>query len=138
MGKWKLRHLNFRDILHTPVRVASPLVFHPQIMQSSRMTASELAHSAANDASPPAGTSPIAQTLWLARAGQWDAAHDLCQNLPGIAGSWIHAYLHREEGDDSNAAYWYSCAGKGMPASSISIAQEWMQIAEALLGSNDS
>jgi hypothetical protein len=101
------------------------------------MTAAELSHSAANDATPPVGLSKLAKTLWLARAGQWDAAHDLCQNLPGTAGSWIHAYLHREEGDDSNAAYWYSRAGKRMPPSSLSIAEEWTQIAGELLNSEE-
>lgn len=100
------------------------------------MTATELSNSAANDAAPPAGLSKLAKTLWLARAGQWDAAHDLCQNLPGTAGSWIHAYLHREEGDDSNAAYWYSRAGKRMPPSSLSIAEEWSHIAGELLNSD--
>jgi hypothetical protein len=101
------------------------------------MTAAELSHSATNDPAPPAGLSNLAKTLWLARAGQWDAAHDLCQNLPGTAGSWIHAYLHREEGDDSNAAYWYSRAGKRMPPSSLSIAEEWTHIAGELLNSSD-
>jgi hypothetical protein len=100
------------------------------------MTAAELSYSAANDAAPPAGLNKLAKTLWLARAGQWDAAHDLCQNLPGTAGSWIHAYLHREEGDDSNAAYWYSRAGKRMPPSSLSIAEEWTHIAGELLNSS--
>lgn len=113
--------------------MASPLVILIRLMLNPSMTANELAQSAANDASAPAGLSPVAKTLWLARAGQWDAAHDLCQDLPGVAGSWIHAYLHREEGDDSNAAYWYSRAGKRMPPSSLTLAEEWLQIAETLL-----
>lgn len=113
--------------------MASPLVIRIWVMLNPCMTANELAHSAANDSTAPAGLSPVAKTLWLARAGQWDAAHDLCQDLPGAAGSWIHAYLHREEGDDSNAAYWYSRAGKRMPASSLTLAEEWLQIAGELL-----
>lgn len=113
--------------------MASPLVLRFEIMVKPPMTANELARSAANDASASDGLSPVAKTLWLARAGQWDAAHDLCQDLPGMAGSWIHAYLHREEGDDSNAAYWYSRAGKRMPASSLTLAEEWMEIARNLL-----
>ena len=68
------------------------------------MTAAELAHSATSDASPPAGLSTVARTLWFAKAGEWDTAHDLCQEISGSAGSWIHAYLHREEGDFSNAS----------------------------------
>lgn len=98
------------------------------------MTAAELAQCTANDGSTPAGLSLVEKTLWLARAGQWDAAHDLCQEVPGTAGSWIHAYLHREEGDASNAAYWYSRAGKTMPGKSVSQADEWLEIATQLVG----
>lgn len=97
------------------------------------MTALDLARSAASDISPPAGISATAQALWFAKAGQWDAAHDLCQNIPGNAGSWIHAYLHREEGDASNAAYWYARAGKPMPAPTVSLADEWIAIAGNLI-----
>ena len=97
------------------------------------MTAMDLARSAASDTSPPAGISDLARTLWFAKAGHWDAAHDLCQNIPGDAGAWIHAYLHREERDASNAAYWYSRAGKTMPAPTVSTADEWSAIATELL-----
>lgn len=97
------------------------------------MTSKDLARSAAADASPPAGISISARALWLAKAGKWDAAHDLCQEIPGNAGAWIHAYLHREEGDLSNAAYWYSRAGKPVPAANVTLADEWMKLADALL-----
>lgn len=98
------------------------------------MTAAELARSAAADDSPPAGLSISARALWLAKAGKWDAAHDLCQEIPGSAGSWIHAYLHREEGDQSNAAYWYSRAGKPVPARGLTVDGEWLEIAGELVG----
>jgi hypothetical protein len=98
------------------------------------MTAEELSKSAANDSAPPAGISTQAQALWHARAGEWDAAHDLCQDVPGKAGSWIHAWLHREEGDLGNAGYWYSRAGKVMPAKNVTLADEWMSIASELVG----
>ncbi|MEO5716682.1 MAG: hypothetical protein ABIT37_24600 [Luteolibacter sp.] len=98
------------------------------------MTAMDLSHSAASDASPPDGISTAARALWFARAGKWDAAHDLCQEIPGAAGAWIHAYLHREEGDLSNAAYWYSRAGKPVPPPSLSLGDEWLAIAAVLLG----
>ncbi len=97
------------------------------------MTATDLARSAASDDSPPAGISTAARALWFARAGKWDAAHDLCQDITGSAGSWIHAYLHREEGDLSNAAYWYSRAGKPVPAPGVSLTDEWMAIAHDLI-----
>lgn len=102
-------------------------------MKDPRMTAMDLARSAASDATPPAGISTAARALWFARAGQWDAAHDLCQEITGSAGSWIHAYLHREEGDLSNAAYWYSRAGKPVPAVALPLADEWMEIAGELV-----
>ncbi len=97
------------------------------------MTANDLARSAASDASPPAGLSDAALALWHAKAGQWDMAHDLCQEIPGNAGAWIHAWLHREEGDVSNARYWYVRAERPMPASTLSSADEWLEIAEALI-----
>jgi hypothetical protein len=98
------------------------------------MTALELSISAEKDPMPPSSASVIVKSLWFARAGQWDEAHDLCQEVPGKAGAWIHAWLHREEGDMGNAAYWYSLAGKNMPEQKQSSAVEWMEIASELLG----
>jgi len=99
------------------------------------MTADALAHSAATDAEPPAGLSDTARTLWLAKAGRWDEAHDLCQLLPDQnTGAWIHAWLHREEGDSGNAGYWYQRAGKTAPANRADLQAEWLEIATALLG----
>jgi hypothetical protein len=97
------------------------------------MTAAELAESAVRDDAPPAGISTAARALWLARAGKWDAAHDLCQQVPGAPGAWIHAYLHREEGDLANAGYWYERAGKPRPAPDLAQADEWLRIAAELL-----
>lgn len=98
------------------------------------MTAEELSESAARDPAPPADASIEAKALWYARAGKWDAAHDLCQEVPGKAGAWIHAWLHREEGDLGNAGYWYSRAGREMPAKGVGLAEEWMEIASELVG----
>ncbi|MFK7849504.1 MAG: hypothetical protein AB8D78_00880 [Akkermansiaceae bacterium] len=98
------------------------------------MNAEALAESAANDSQPPEGISIEAKALWFAKAGKWDAAHDLCQDVPGTAGSWIHAWLHRQEGDLGNAAYWYSCAGREMPAQNVTLDAEWQGIAEELVG----
>lgn len=98
------------------------------------MNAKDLAQSAANDSQPPSGLSVEAKALWHARAGKWDAAHDLCQEVPGKAGSWIHAWLHREEGDLGNASYWYSRASREMPPQTVSLEDEWMGIATELLG----
>lgn len=98
------------------------------------MNAEALAESAANDSQPPEGISIEAKALWFAKAGKWDAAHDLCQDVPGTAGSWIHAWLHRQEGDLGNAAYWYSRAGREMPAQNVTLDAEWQGIAEELVG----
>lgn len=97
------------------------------------MTATDLARSATTDDTPPLGISNPARALWLAKAGRWNAAHDLCQKIPGSTGAWIHAYLHREEGDHSNASYWYSRAGKSTPTEDLSLDDEWLAIAGDLL-----
>jgi len=104
-----------------------------QLMTEGSITPATLARSAASDAFPPDGLSDIARALWYARAGKWHEAHDICQVIPGKAGSWIHAYLHREEGDPSNASYWYSRAGQPVPAGDFPLEEEWMDIAAKLL-----
>lgn len=78
----------------------------------------------------PEGLNLAHQALWLEQAGEWHAAHDLCDSIPEPAGSWIHAHLHRVEGDLSNASYWYHRAGKEMPTCSLE--QEWVQLATEL------
>ncbi|MCX8238110.1 MAG: hypothetical protein ACJAT6_001366 [Akkermansiaceae bacterium] len=96
------------------------------------MTAAELAQSAETDPEPPVEL-PVAQkALWLAKVGRWDDSHDLCQDVPDPHGAWIHAYLHREEGDLGNSSYWYHRAKKEMPAPGVTLAEEWGQIAAAL------
>lgn len=74
---------------------------------------------------------PLLQALLLDAAGDWESAHRIAQNFPGKDGSWIHAYLHRVEGDTGNAAYWYRSAGR--KASELSLSEEWEYIAMALL-----
>ena len=89
------------------------------------MTPSELRDSAQSDSSPPSGISEELRALWLAEADRWHEAHDLCQDLPDPAGAWIHAYLHRVEGDLGNAGYWYHRAGREMPTAQVTLAAEW-------------
>lgn len=98
------------------------------------MDAESLARSATTDPAPPAGLSEELRVLWLARAGKWDQAHDQCQDLPDPAGAWIHAWLHRQEGDYGNACYWYQRARKPAPDRSASLDEEWLEIAAALAG----
>ncbi len=80
---------------------------------------------------PPAGLGAALDALWLAAKGDWDEAHRLAQAQKDAAGAWVHAYLHRVEGDLSNAGHWYRRAEK--PQSSAPLKQEWDEIADALL-----
>jgi hypothetical protein len=80
---------------------------------------------------PPAGLSLALAGLWWDAKGNWDRAHESAQQDEGPEGAWVHAYLHRKEGDISNAGYWYGRAGK--PPSRSSLDDEWTEIAESLL-----
>lgn len=97
------------------------------------MTLAQLQESITRDAAPPAGASLAVQALWHDARGDWARAHDCAQEDPGRDGSWIHAYLHRKEGDPGNAGYWYSRAGRKMPATSVTHADEWGSLARELL-----
>lgn len=80
---------------------------------------------------PPPEAPPPLRALWFDKQEQWHAAHDEVQdgNDPGSA--WVHAYLHRKEGDVGNAAYWYRIAGKKV--CELPLEQEWEEIVESLL-----
>jgi hypothetical protein len=84
-----------------------------------------------SDAAPPAGVATALEALWHDAHGDFDRAHDLAQNDEGGDGDWVHAYLHRKEGDAGNAAYWYRRAGK--PVCRETLEAEWEAIARALL-----
>lgn len=80
---------------------------------------------------PPQGLDCALEALWHAARGDWDRAHALAQDEKSTAGDWVHAYLHRVEGDEGNAGYWYRRAGKPHPRGALE--QEWEQIVAALL-----
>jgi len=80
---------------------------------------------------PPAGVSNALQALWHERHGDWERAHQIAQEINEPQGAWVHAYLHRREGDQSNAAYWYRQAGK--PVTHGSLDDEWRAIVSELL-----
>ena len=82
------------------------------------------------DSTPPAVPDAL-RALWHDARGDWHAAHAIAQDVHSDAGSWVHAYLHRKEGDQSNAAYWYRRAGKPLAAGSLDV--EWEAIASTLL-----
>jgi hypothetical protein len=79
---------------------------------------------------PPADLSRPLLALWHDARGHWDDAHRVAQDLDDADGAWIHAYLHRKEGDLGNAAYWYRRAGK--PVATDPLGNEWTRIARAL------
>lgn len=81
---------------------------------------------------PPADLSPLVRALWLDGHGDWSGAHAIAQDQEGRDGAWVHAYLHRKEGDHGNAAYWYGQAGR-TPCSG-DLQEEWELIARTLLG----
>ena len=80
---------------------------------------------------PPAGLSLALEALWHERRGDWERAHRIAQEIPDTAGAWVHAYLHRREGDQVNAEYWYRRASRSPARGGLD--EEWRAIVEALL-----
>ena len=73
------------------------------------------------------------QALWHDARGDWERAHECAQEDHGRDGSWVHAYLHRKEGDLGNAGYWYSRAGRPVPEKSVTLDAEWDAMARELV-----
>lgn len=84
-----------------------------------------------NGERPPEDLTLSLRALWWDAKGDWGKAHESAQQDEGPAGAWVHAYLHRKEGDLSNAGYWYGRAGK--PQSGVSLEKEWTEIVSSLL-----
>lgn len=82
-------------------------------------------------AAPPAAVSEHLKALWYDARGNWNKAHEIIQDINDKNASWIHAYLHRKEGDISNAGYWYNRAGRSRPE--LSLDDEWEEIVTDLL-----
>lgn len=95
------------------------------------MTLEEFNQSVNSVDRPPVSLSLTLQALWWDAKGDWHKAHTIAQEDPSPNAAWVHAYLHRKEGDESNAAYWYARAVKPMARGSL--APERDQIASALL-----
>jgi hypothetical protein len=86
---------------------------------------------AATKAAAPPAVSPLLRALWHDARGEWEAAHQLAQDVDDAHGAWVHAYLHRKEGDAGNASYWYGRAQQ--PVASDPLGAEWDRIAAHLL-----
>jgi hypothetical protein len=97
---------------------------------STAMTLDELRLSLAQ-AEPSTSLSPLLRALWLDARGDWTGAHHIAQDDDSREGAWVHAFLHRKEGDNGNAAYWYRRASRA-PATG-GLGDEWEVIARALL-----
>ena len=96
------------------------------------MTPADLSRSAGEAPEPPPDLSGPLLALWWERHGDWHRAHEaIAADEEGRDAAWVHAYLHRREGDLGNARYWYRRAG--LPVSTASLDDEWMAIAAALL-----
>jgi hypothetical protein len=80
---------------------------------------------------PQEGLSPLLKALWWDAKGNFDRAHEIAQDDEGQDAAWVHAYLHRKEGDQGNAGYWYGRAHQ--PHAKTPLDEEWRQIAVALL-----
>ena len=75
------------------------------------------------------------RALWSDAQGDWEGAHVIAQELHSSQAAWVHAYLHRKEGDPHNAAYWYRRCGR--PVCQASLDEEWDEIATALLAAEE-
>ena len=98
------------------------------------MILSELKRTVSN-AKPPTGLAPPLVALWWAAKGDWDKAHGIVMKEESRDAAWVHAYLHRVEGDLDNAGYWYRKAHR--PADSGPLPAEWDAIAGALIKQTD-
>ena len=100
------------------------------IRETIAMTLTDFKRTVA-DSAPPKELSPSLRALWHDARGNWDAAHEVAQSIDDEEGAWVHAYLHRKEGDAANAAYWYRRARKPVPTDPLD--NEWDYIASTLL-----
>ncbi|WP_319477825.1 hypothetical protein [Marispirochaeta aestuarii] len=81
--------------------------------------------------SPDCVPDQVLKALWWDKKGDWDFAHSIAQSTPTVLGSAVHAYLHRREGEEWNARYWYSHAGRPLFAGSLD--EEWRALVEEAL-----
>lgn len=94
------------------------------------MNYQEFAEKIKNGETPDETLHPALQALWWDALGNWEKAHDLCQGEQGRPAAWVHGYLHRKEGDLSNAGYWYGRAGKARHDGTLE--EEWERVAKSL------
>jgi hypothetical protein len=79
----------------------------------------------------PPEVPPLLVALWHDGRGDWDDAHRIVQEIDDRRAAWVHAYLHRKEGDLGNARYWYRRAQQ--PEATGALEEEWERIVATLL-----
>jgi hypothetical protein len=84
-----------------------------------------------NGSEPPKELPALLKALWWDGKDNFDRAHGIAQDEESPDGAWVHAYLHRKEGDASNAGYWYRQAQRPYPKTTLD--EEWQEIATELL-----
>ena len=84
-----------------------------------------------SSAAPPAESTVYLKSMWHDGKGDWETSHNIIQDVNDKTAAWIHAYLHRKEGDVFNANYWYNKAGRRMPG--YALEKEWEEIVRELL-----
>ncbi|MCR9287565.1 MAG: hypothetical protein NXI23_09305 [Bacteroidetes bacterium] len=94
----------------------------------------QIFNSSLNQDVPHIGLPPLLKALWYDEKGDWNKAHDIADGMPGLDAAWVHAYLHRKEGVQWNANYWYRRASKASPNKSLKT--EWEEIVRYLLAKN--
>lgn len=80
---------------------------------------------------PPPSLNPILKALWYEGKGDWEASHQIVQDINSKDAAWVHAYLHRKEGDAANASYWYHRADR--KHAEVSLEKEWEEITRQML-----
>lgn len=96
------------------------------------MDFNDFSASLADKDEPPSGLVPPLEALWHDAKGDWNKAHELVQEDDSMDAAWVHAYLHRKQGDLSNALYWYRRAGKEV--TDMTPEREWTELVSLLLG----
>lgn len=84
-----------------------------------------------NKENPDLKWSEALKAMWFDAKENWEASHDIAQEMHNTMGSWMHAYLHRKEGDDWNAGYWYRQAGRPFPKTTL--VEEHQEMVEFIL-----
>ena len=110
-------------------RVSLP--YFRECEKEATLNVDELRKSVARSSAPDDHLPPLVQALWWDAKGDWEMAHRIAQDVDSKDGAWVHAYLHRKEGDPGNARYWYRMAER--PFFDGDLDAEWNIIADELL-----